>query len=106
MHYIHLILDFLKRLNHIFHLAFCGDKRRIEIFTTIKNWNEYAPEKVDWEKFQLEYRDYIDLAKLLQLLPVVGCVAGGTANHNLLKKLKVTAMNCYRMRILSDTLLK
>jgi hypothetical protein len=38
----------------------------------------------------------------MQLLPVVGSVAGATANHSLMKKLKTTAMNCYRMRILSS----
>jgi hypothetical protein len=86
---------------YIFQLAFCGDARRLELFPIIKQWRDDAPAQINWETFQTEYRNYIDLAKLMQLLPVVGSVAGATANHNLLKKLKVTAMNCYRMRILS-----
>jgi hypothetical protein len=86
---------------YIFQLAFCGDERRLELFPVIKQWKVAAPEQVDWEAFQTEYRNYIDLAKLLQLLPVIGSVAGASANHGLMKKLKVTAMNCYRMRILN-----
>ena len=30
----------------------------------------------DWRTFQQEYRDYIDLAKLAQMLPGVGAVVG------------------------------
>jgi hypothetical protein len=86
---------------YIFQLAFCNDQRRAELFPVIKHWADAPPDKVDWEVFQTEYRNYIDLAKLIQLLPVVGSVAGATANHSLMKKLKTTAMNCYRMRILS-----
>ncbi len=35
-------------------------------------------------------------------VPIVGSVAGASANHSLMKKLKATAMNCYRMRILNQ----
>jgi hypothetical protein len=52
----------------------------------------------DWRKFQQEYRDYIDLAKLAQLLPVIGAPVGVIVNNSLLKKLGLTAMNAYRMR--------
>ena len=84
---------------YVFQLAYCSDKRRLEIFPIIKNWKT-AGADVDWQQLQLEYRDYMDIAKLLQLLPIVGAVAGGAANHSLMSKLKVTAMNCYRMRVL------
>ena len=86
---------------HVFQLAYCSDQRRLEIFPIIREWDKYADQiEIDWEKLQIEYRDYMDIAKLLQLLPLVGAIAGGTANHGLIKKLKVTAMNCYRLRIL------
>ena len=86
---------------YIFQLAYCCDKRRLEIFPIIRDWDKHAGKiEVDWEKLQIEYRDYMDIAKLLQLLPVVGAVAGGTANHGLMKKLKNTAMNCYRLRVM------
>ncbi|MCL2197431.1 MAG: EcsC family protein [Defluviitaleaceae bacterium] len=84
---------------YVFQLAYCCDRRRLEIFPIIKNWDTESAE-IEWEKLQTEYRDYMDIAKLLQLLPVVGAVAGGAANHRLMNKLKVTAMNCYRMRVL------
>ncbi|MCL2015754.1 MAG: EcsC family protein [Defluviitaleaceae bacterium] len=86
---------------HVFQLAYCGDARRLELFPIIKNWDANAQQiELDWEKLQIEYRDYMDIAKLLQILPVVGAAAGGAANHSLMKKLKITAMNCYRLRIL------
>jgi hypothetical protein len=88
---------------YIFQLAFCGDARRLELFPVIKQWCDEAPGQIDWETFQTEYRNYIDLAKLMQLLPVIGSVAGAAANHSLMKKLKITAMNCYRMRILNKS---
>lgn len=54
----------------------------------------------DWRTFQQEYRDYIDLAKLAQMLPGVGAVVGFYTNGKLIDKLGETAMNSYRMRIL------
>ncbi len=85
---------------HIFQLAFSGREHRLQTFYTLERWDDLDHSAIDWEKFQLEYRDYIDIAKLLQLLPLVGSVAGGTANYKLMQRLKVNAMNCYRMRIL------
>ena len=67
-------------------------------------WNEYSetlPEKIldfDWQTFQQEYRDYIDLAKLAQLVPVIGAAVGAVANYQLIKKLGETAKNAYRTR--------
>ena len=52
--------------------------------------------------FQQEYRDYIDLAKLLQLLPGIGAFVGAYVNNKLVDKLGEYAMYAYRMRILSD----
>ena len=91
-------------LLHIFQLTFSSQERRNEIFETIENWEiakEQLPDDLntfDWRTFQLEYRDYIDLAKLLQLLPGVGAIAGALVNHKLTNKLGRNAMNAYRMR--------
>ena len=52
----------------------------------------------DWRSFQQEYRDYIDLAKMAQLIPVIGAVVGVVVNYRLLNKLGETAMNAYRLR--------
>jgi hypothetical protein len=54
----------------------------------------------DWRNFQQEYRDYIDLAKMAQLIPVIGAPVGIVVNNNLVKKLGNTAMNAYRMRLI------
>jgi uncharacterized protein (DUF697 family) len=87
---------------YVSQLAFCSEERRLEIYPIIKEWDSLDHTvPVDWEKLQLEYRDYLDLAKMLQFLPVVGAVAGGAANHSLMAKLKTTAMNCYRLRLLA-----
>lgn len=84
----------------IFQLAFSGREHRLNTFHTLENWDDIDHSQLDWEKFQMEYRDYIDIAKLLQLLPLVGSVAGGTSNYKLINRLRFNAMNCYRMRIL------
>lgn len=91
---------------YIFQLAFSSEIRRNEVYRHILNWDEWIRgfpvniDAVDWRTFQQEYRDYIDLAKMLQLMPGIGAIVGAYANYQLLDKLGETAMNCYRMRIL------
>ncbi|MDF2567709.1 MAG: hypothetical protein K0R90_1165, partial [Oscillospiraceae bacterium] len=87
-------------LLYIFQLAFSSREHRLDVFRMLEDWDKSYHPPVDWEKFQMEYRDYLDIAKMLQLLPVVGSIAGGTANHKLMNRLKVNVMNCYRMRII------
>ncbi|WP_164671121.1 EcsC family protein [Virgibacillus doumboii] len=89
---------------HVFQLAFSSDEKRRETFHIVENW---ADEKdrltdMDWRVFQQEYRDYIDLVKMLQLVPGLGAVVGAYANHNLLDTLGETAMNAYRLRLLTE----
>ena len=68
------------------------------------DWDEKAngiPDDIhlfDWRTFQQEYRDYIDIAKMAQLIPVIGAPVGAVANYGLVKKLGKTAKNAYRMR--------
>jgi hypothetical protein len=38
---------------------------------------------------------------MAQLLPVIGAPVGVIVNYRLIKKLGITAMNAYRMRLLS-----
>jgi len=91
---------------YVFQLAFSSETRRIEVYRHLVEWDEWVKhfpvtiDSVDWRTFQQEYRDYIDLAKMLQLMPGIGAVVGAYANYRLLDKLGETAMNCYRMRIL------
>ncbi|WP_110114375.1 EcsC family protein [Bacillus sp. CGMCC 1.16541] len=87
---------------YIFHLAFCSDKHRDAIFHLLEKWDENKKDMkdVNWQTFQQEYRDYIDLVKMLQLIPGLGAVVGAYANYNLLDHLGEVAMNVYRLRLL------
>jgi EcsC protein family len=101
------VKDYRERLYilHIFQLAFSSQKHRKEVYGLITNWDEKSkliPEDIhqfDWQSFQQEYRDYIDLAKLAQLIPGIGAVVGVVVNYRLLNQLGETAMNAYRMRL-------
>lgn len=88
---------------HVFQLAFSSDEIRKNTLAEIEHWEERkkALVEMDWRKFQQEYRDYIDLAKIFQLVPGIGAFVGAYANNNLLKILGEAAMNCYRLRLLS-----
>ncbi len=89
---------------HIFQLAFSSQSHVNEIFNKMENWDDYIqtlPDDInefDWRVFQQEYRDYLDIAKMLQMLPGIGAFVGSYVNYNLLKKLGETAVNSYRMR--------
>lgn len=84
----------------VFQLAFSSDEKRIETLNIIENWDEEKKRFVDldWQAFQQEYRDYIDLVKMLQLVPGIGAVVGAYANYKLLDRLGETAIYAYRMR--------
>ena len=99
-------------LLHIFELAFSSDVHRKNIYNKMTDWEQKSqdlPEDIkqfDWRNFQQEYRDYIDLAKMAQLIPIIGAPVGVVVNYRLIKKLGVTAMNAYRMRIIDNGKLK
>jgi hypothetical protein len=105
------IKDYKERvyLLHIFELAFSSDVHRKRVYLKMTDWgnkSKLLPEDInqfDWRNFQQEYRDYIDLAKMAQLIPIVGAPVGVIVNYRLLKKLGLTAMNAYRMRLLTDS---
>jgi hypothetical protein len=91
---------------HIFELAFSSHVHRRNVYLKMVDWNVKSkdlPEDIhqfDWRNFQQEYRDYIDLAKMAQLIPIIGAPVGYAVNSRLIEKLGKTAMNAYRMRIL------
>lgn len=101
--------DYKERLFllHIFQLAFSSSRERKKAYLKLVDWEarkEELPSDIhafDWRNFQQEYRDYIDVAKLLQLIPIVGAPVGAIVNYRLMDKLGVTAMNAYRMRWLA-----
>jgi len=95
-------------LLHIFELAFSSHAHRKTVYLKMTDWEnkkQLLPDDInqfDWRNFQQEYRDYIDLAKMAQLIPLIGAPVGIIVNYRLIKKLGITAMNAYRMRILKQ----
>ncbi len=100
------IRDYKERvyLLHIFQLTFSSQKNRNAVFRIMEDWEkqrDLLPNDIhdfNWRTFQQEYRDYIDLAKLFQLIPGIGAVVGAYVNHRLTDRLGANAMNAYRMR--------
>jgi hypothetical protein len=104
------VQDYKERiyLLHIFELAFSSQEHRRQVFSKMENWEEQKkllPDDIhdfNWRSLQQEYRDYIDLAKMAQLVPGIGAVVGVVVNYKLIRKLGHTAMNAYRMRLFPD----
>lgn len=90
-------------LLYVFQLAFSKDEAKFKTLEMIEKWDELKSDvkELDWRTFQQEYRDYIDLVKLLQMVPGLGAIVGAFANYRLTEHLGKTAMNAYRLRILT-----
>lgn len=90
-------------LLYVFQLAFSKDEAKRDTLEVIEQWEHRKNnrEELDWRTFQREYRDYIDLVKLLQMVPGLGAIVGAFANYRLTEHLGQTAMNAYRLRILT-----
>jgi hypothetical protein len=101
------VKDYRERiyLLHVFELTFSSQAHRQKVFSILKDWPNYSRQlpndihQFDWRSFQQEYRDFIDLAKLLQLVPGIGAPIGAVVNLRLTKKLGATAKNAYRLRL-------
>ncbi|MGG1876489.1 EcsC family protein [Paenibacillus cisolokensis] len=95
----------------VFQMTFAGQNSRAEQLEAIKHWHlekerwksdgEYY-KNMDWETFQIEYRDSMDFRKMLQMLPGIGAFAGAWANYTILEELREYAMNAYRLRWLQE----
>lgn len=98
----------------VFQMTFAGPDNRAKLLDSIKYWHmekeqwasdtEYS-RNMDWETFQIEYRDAIDFRKMLQMVPGIGALAGAWANYSILEELREFAMNAYRIRKLHDDFL-
>ncbi len=108
------VTDYKERvfILHIFELAYSSQQHRNKVYEKMVNWNvkrNALPDDInefDWLNFQQEYRDYIDLAKMAQLIPGIGAVVGVIVNYRLLKQLGETAMNAYRMRLAENHMIE
>lgn len=95
----------------VFQMAFSGPENRAKLLHSIKHWHmekeqwlsdaDYA-QHMDWETFQIEYRDAMDFRKMLQMVPGIGAIAGAWANYTILDELHEFSMNAYRLRRLHD----
>lgn len=105
--------DYRERLFllNVFQLCFSKEEKKREAFSKITNWEEKKADlpdeaeflnSVDWKTFQLEYRDFIDLPKTLQLIPGFGAIVGAAANYHYLDVLAEYAKNSYRHRLLKQ----
>ncbi len=90
---------------YIFQITFSSQKHRNKVFKMMVDWETVGKHMTtdmnqhDWQTYWEEYRDNLDLAKLLQLVPGIGAVVGSMVNYRLTKKLGDFAMNAYRMRL-------
>ena len=102
--------EFSERLYmlYVLQLAFSSDQHRGDVYGRLTDWSsrtESLPcsiDAFDWQTFQQEYRDYMDVAKLAQLVPVIGAPVGIVVNGRLMRRLGSTAIHAYRMRWFSD----
>lgn len=100
------VKDYRERvfLLHVFELAFSSQEHRRQVYLHLADWETQKlllPEDINqfnWRSLQQEYRDYIDLAKMAQMIPMIGAPVGAVVNYRLISKLGKTAMNAYRMR--------
>lgn len=98
--------DFRERLYilYVLSLGFSSRKHKRQVYRIIAQWHDHIPvmakgeEDFDWRSFQQEYRDYLDIAKLLQLVPGIGAAVGAVVNNHLTERLGETAIQAYRLR--------
>lgn len=101
--------DYKERLYilYIFQLAFSSQEYVNKVFKKVEAWDDFEDilsddiNEFNWKEFQQEYRDYIDIAKLLQLVPGIGAIVGAYVNNKLVDKLGEYVIYCYHMRILN-----
>ncbi|EIT85845.1 hypothetical protein A374_08419 [Fictibacillus macauensis ZFHKF-1] len=107
------VRDYRERLFilYIFQFAYGSPFRREELYQRINDYHqskESMPSKedyltgIDWQALQQDYRDHIDLAKLLQLIPGFGAIVGGVVNYRFIESLGKLAKNCYRLRFIQE----
>ena len=90
---------------YVFQLAFSSQEHRNKVYGIIEKWDDTKHQlpkdinELDWRAYWEEYRDHLDLAKLLQLIPGVGAGVGALVNYRLTTRLGTYAMNAYRMRL-------
>ncbi|MFP7494835.1 EcsC family protein [Terribacillus saccharophilus] len=90
-------------LLQIFSATFSSGETRVKLWEELRHWNQLTGsiEDVNWRVLQQEYRDHIDLIKMIQLLPGVGAFVGAIINGKFLEQLGTAAMHAFRIRMLT-----
>ncbi|UZJ78189.1 EcsC family protein [Fictibacillus sp. KU28468] len=107
------VKDYRERLYilYIFQLSYSSPFKRKELLEKIMNWEltiaDFPSEQqylqnIDWQSLQQDYRDHVDLVKMLQMIPGFGAVVGAYANYRFLDELGKTAKNCFRLRTINQ----
>lgn len=91
----------------LFQLQFSGQKVRQVLWQEVKQWetnkelNEWESwENFDWEAYYMEYKQSIELRKLLQVVPGFGAIVGAWANFKFLEELGETVILALQLRFL------
>lgn len=94
-------------LLRVFQLAFSSPEQRRSNFAKIEHWEKTSlrsrqtvAESIMWRDFYMDYKQYIEFRKLLQILPGIGAVIGAWANHSLMDDLGKAAKHAYQLRFL------
>ncbi|RXT04892.1 EcsC family protein [Ammoniphilus sp. CFH 90114] len=106
------IKDFEERMFiiKVFQLAYAGDVSRAKIYQDLKEWPQRKQQisrstyedVMAWRTFYAEYRESIELRKMLQVIPGLGAIVGAWANRSILDDLAVTAQQVYRLRYMQE----
>jgi hypothetical protein len=91
----------------IFQLTFSDKRERKIVLNEILNFDsekmeELGLENIDINKIETSYRDYLDISKLAQFIPIAGIPINSAVNFSLLNKLGINGMNSYRLRYIND----
>ncbi|MCP8615515.1 EcsC family protein [Salirhabdus salicampi] len=91
-------------LLHTFMVAYSSEEKRRKALYVLVNWEQekLTFNHMDWQTLQQEYRDSLDVVKMLQLVPGFGAIVGAWANRKLMNQLGETVMNVYRLRLLQS----
>src|SRR5207237_1654569 len=85
------VKDYRERLYmlYIFQLAFSSAEERKKVYLQIEDWDNQLhnlPADIHdfyWQTFQQQYRDYIDIAKIDQMLHFIGDEVVDISNYKL-----------------------
>jgi hypothetical protein len=95
----------------LFQFAYSIEYLKFQRYEELRDWqpsrteektNSLFTDGTDWRAFATEYRDAIDMRKLLQIVPGIGAVVGAIANRSILDDLAQAAIRIYQLRVIKE----